>query len=161
MQAVLDTSAIIYLNDFHMFEEIFTVKEVVDEVKDKINVLKLSGVALKVVDPDEDSVKEVKQTAKETGDLEKLSKTDVKILALAKEKKLDIISDDYNVQNVAEKLGIKYISLFSKKITKLVTWGKFCENCKKFYEKGAVCPKCGGRLIRKPSKEEFIKQETN
>lgn len=156
MKVALDTTAIIYLNDFRMFDEIFTVSDVVDEVKDKINILKLSGIKLKVIDPMESSVKEVEETAKETGDLEKLSKTDIKILALAKENGLDIVSDDYNIQNVAEKIGIRYISLFSQKITKLIRWGNYCDNCKRFFEDRTVCQTCGNKLVRKPVKEELI-----
>lgn len=156
MKVVLDTSAIIYLNDFRMFDEIFTVTDVIDEVKDRISALKLSGINFKVVDPTESSIKEIKEIAKETGDLEKLSRTDTKILALAKENKLDIISDDYNIQNVAEKIGTSYISLFSKKITRFIKWEKYCDNCKRFYEKRDTCPKCGNHLVRKPVKEELI-----
>ena len=156
MKVALDTSAIIYLNDFRMFDEMFTVSDVVDEVKDKMNTLKLSGINFKVVDPAESSVKEIKEIAKETGDLEKLSKTDIKLLALAKENTLSIVSDDYNIQNVAEKLGIKYISLFSKKITKSIKWRKYCNNCGIFYENEDVCSVCGGKLIRKPLNEEYI-----
>jgi len=156
MKVVLDTSAIIYLNDFRMFGEMFTVSDVLGEIKDKVSTLKLSGMKLKVVDPMESSIKEIEKAAKETGDLD-LSKTDIKILALAKENGLDIVSDDYDVQNVAEKLGIKYISLFSKKITKLVRWGMCCDSCKRFFENQTMCQKCGDRLIRRPVKEELIK----
>ncbi|MBU5537123.1 MAG: hypothetical protein KQA38_00985 [Candidatus Aenigmarchaeota archaeon] len=159
MKVVLDTSAIIYLNDFRIFDEIFTVSEVIDEVKDKINMLKLAGMKFKIVDPTESSVNEVKETAKETGDLEKLSKADIKILALAKENKLDIVSDDYSIQNVAEKLGINYISLFSKKITKFIRWGLYCGNCKNFSKNKKVCSKCGNKLTRRPVSEEFIKNK--
>mgnify|MGYP001612027102 CR=1 FL=1 len=159
MRVVLDTSAIIYLNDFRMFDEIFTVSDVVDEVKDKINTLKLSGIKLKVVEPSESSVKRIKELAKETGDLEKLSKTDINILALAIEEGLVILSDDYNVQNVAEKIGLNYVSLFSKKITSLIKWGKYCDNCQVFYENVDNCPKCGNKLVRKSASKEFIKEK--
>lgn len=158
MRVVLDTSAIIYLNDFRMFEEIFTVSDVVDEVKDKINVLKLAGINLKVTDPSELSVNEIKKIANETGDLEKLSSTDIKILALAKENNLTIISDDYNIQNVAKKCEINYVSLFSKKITKLIRWSTYCNSCKKFYENKKVCPKCGSQLVRKPKESIAISE---
>lgn len=161
MRVVLDTSAIIYLNDFRMFDEILTVSDVVDEVKDKINTLKLSGIKFTVMDPLESSVKKIKEIAEETGDLEKLSKTDIKILALAKEKGLTILSDDYNIQNVAEEIGLNYISLFNKKITSLIKWGKYCGNCQKFYESGNTCPKCGNKLVRKPAGKEFINRKTN
>jgi len=150
MKVVLDTSAIIYLSDFRKFDEILTVQEVIDEVKDRVTAMKLSGLIFKTVEPSPAAVEEIKRTAKETGDLEKLSNTDVKVLALGKEYCCTIISDDRNVQNVAEKLGIDYISIYSEKITKLITWKKFCKNCEKFYDKKRVCPVCGEKLVRVP-----------
>ena len=146
MKVVLDTSAIIYLNDFRLFEEMVTVEEVIKEVKDKISSLKLSSLSLKVLEPSEETVSKVREVAEETGDME----TDVKVLALAREKGYTIVSDDRNIQNVAEKMGIKYLSIFSKQITKLITWRKFCKNCKKFFKKGKNCPYCGSKLLRVP-----------
>lgn len=151
MRVVLDTSAIIYLNDFRNFDEMLTVEEVVEEVKDIITSMKLSSLRLKIVEPSKEMIDEVKDVARKTGDLEKLSDTDAKILALAKGSNSTIISDDRNIQNVAEKLGIKYISIFSKKITKLITWKNYCRNCKKFFEE-KVCPVCGSKLARVPEK---------
>lgn len=157
MRVVLDTSAIIYLNDFRKFEEMITCDDVVKEVKDKMTSLKLSGLNLKVNEPKIETVERIKEIAKETGDLEKLSKTDLKVLALAKESNCTIISDDRGIQNVAEKLKIKYISIFSKKITRLIRWRKFCRNCGKFFERGMVCSICGGRLARVPISSMEIK----
>lgn len=157
MKVVLDTSAIIYLNDFRLFEEMVTVSEVIEEVKDNVSSLKLSGLNLKILEPGVESIKEVKGVAKKTGDLEKLSKTDLKVLALAKETNFTIISDDRNIQNVAEKMGIKYVSIFNKRITKLIIWKKLCKNCKKVFEKGRVCPVCGGKLSRVPSEARELK----
>jgi UPF0271 protein len=156
MRVVLDTSAIIYLNDFRKFDEIFIVDSVVREVKDKITAMKLSGLKLKILEPKKETVEKIKSTAAETGDLEKLSETDIEILAAAVESKSMIISDDRNIQNVAEKLGIKYISVFSEKITKLITWKNYCKNCKKFFEK-KVCPICGSKLVRTAEKATELK----
>lgn len=156
MKVVLDTSAIIYLSDFRNFDEILTVQEVVDEVKDRTTAMKLSTLKLKILEPDDTTIEEVKKTAKETGDLEKLSNTDLKVLALGKENNCTIISDDRNVQNVAEKIGLKYISIFSGKITKMITWKKFCKNCKKFYDRKNVCPVCGNKLSRIPKSSREI-----
>jgi len=151
MRVVLDTSAIIYLNDFRNFDEMFVVDEVVKEVKDRTSEMKLLGLKLKVVEPSKKNVDEIKNVARKTGDLEKLSGTDIKVLALAKDTSSTIVSDDRNIQNVAEKLGIKYISIFNKKITKLITWKNYCKNCKRFFEK-KDCPICGSKLIRVPEK---------
>jgi UPF0271 protein len=156
MKVVLDTSAIIYLSDFRKFDEIFTVQDVIEEVKDRITAMKLSGLKLKITEPKKESIEEIKKVAEETSDLEKLSKTDLKVLALAKEKNCTIISDDYNIQNIAEKIGIDYISIFSKKITKLIKWKKFCKNCKKYFEKEKFCPVCGEKLIRVPVESKDI-----
>jgi len=156
MRVVLDTSSLIYLSDFRKFEEIFTVNSVIKEVKDRITALKLSGLELKIVEPKIESINEIKKTAKLTSDLERLSKTDIEVLAAAKEKNCTIISDDKSIQNVAEKLGINYISIFSKKITKLITWKKYCKNCKKFFE-GRECPVCGGKLVMIPGKSVEIR----
>lgn len=157
MRVVLDTSAIIYLNDFRKFGEIFTVYGVIEEVKDKITSMKLASFNSKILEPSVFVIKEIEKIAKETGDLEKLSKTDLKILALAKEKNCTIISDDRNIQNVAEKIGVKYISIFSKKITKLITWKKFCKSCKKYFNKGLACNVCGSKLARVPIAVKSIK----
>jgi UPF0271 protein len=158
MKVVLDTSAIIYLNDFRSFDKIFTTQGVIREIKDKISSLKLAGIDLKVVEPSIKKINQVKNVARKTGDLEKLSQTDVEILALAKEMNAVIISDDRNIQNVAEKMNLKYISIFSKRISKLITWRKFCKICKKFYKKGRVCEICGSKLIRVPKKTIEIKE---
>jgi len=158
VKVVLDTSAIIYLNDFRSFEEIITVSEVIEEVKDRISSLKLSALNLKIIEPSIQSIKEVKKVARKTGDLEKLSKTDLRVLALAKETNFTIISDDRNIQNVAEKMEIKYISIFNKKITKLIIWKKFCKNCSKIFEKGRSCPICGEKLVRIPVETKDLKK---
>jgi rRNA maturation endonuclease Nob1 len=158
MRVVLDTSAIIYLNDFRKFDEMFIVDEVVKEVKDKISSMKLSGLNLKIVEPEKEFVKKIEDVARGLGDLEKLSETDKKILALGLEKNCTIVSDDRNIQNVAEKIGIKYISVFSGKITKLITWKYFCGNCKKFFEGKKECPVCGEKLKRVPKSQEEIKK---
>jgi len=155
MKVVLDTSSIIYLNDFRKFDEIITVQDVIDEVKDTKTAMKLSGLKLKIIEPTEKSMRKIKKIAKQTGDMEKLSQTDVKVLATALENESTIISDDRNIQNVAEKIGVNYVSLFSEKITKLITWKKFCSNCKKYFE-GKFCPVCGGELKRVPEKTVSI-----
>ena len=157
MRVVLDTSALIYLNDFRKFDEVLTVDSVVREVKDKVSMMKLSVLKLKVVEADEKIIKEIIEVARQTGDLEKLSRTDIEVIAAAKENNCTIISDDRSIQNVAEKIGINYISIFSKKITKLVTWKKYCENCKKNYSHENIRPTCGAELKRIPASSEKIK----
>jgi len=150
---VLDTSAIIYLQDFRKFDEIFIPPSVIEEVKDKLSTMKLEAMESKIVEPEESFVEEVKRVANKTGDLEKLSKTDIQVLALAKQVEAVLVSDDYNIQNVAKKLGIKYITLFGKGIKKLYFWKKYCPACKKYFKKDLKeCLVCGTKLKRVPKK---------
>lgn len=156
MRVALDTSSLIYLNDFRKFDELLTTDSVIKEVKDRITALKLASLKLKVVEPSGKTIKEVEGIARKTSDLEKLSRTDIEVLAVAKENKCTIISDDRNIQNVAEKMGIEYISIFNKRITKLITWKKYCKNCEKNFE-GRECPVCGEKLSRVPEASVEIK----
>lgn len=156
MKVVFDTSAFIYLYDFRKFEEIYTVQEVLNEVKDKMSMIKLSALNLRVREPLPKYLTLVKKTASKTGDLEKLSLTDLKVLALAKELNLTLISDDRSVQNVAEKLGLKYFSVFNPKISRFIIWEKFCPSCKKKFKEGSVCPTCGEKLKRIPKRLKKI-----
>lgn len=154
MKAVLDTSAIIYLEDFRKFNEIFTTSSVLSEVKDRTTELKLPAIGAKVLEPSRKVVDDIRAVAKKTGDLEKLSHTDIEVLALAKEIDATVVSDDYNIQNVAKKIGLKYISVFNKGIKELFTWKKFCPNCKKYFgNEIGKCPVCGSELKRVPRKK--------
>lgn len=156
MRVLLDTSSLIYLSDFRKFDEILTVDSVIKEVKDRVTALKLASLKLKIIEPEKKTIKEIEDMARKTNDLEKLSKTDIEVLAAAKENDCTIISDDRNIQNVSEKIGIKYISIFSKKITKLITWKKYCKSCKKYFE-GRECLVCGEKLVRVPEASVEIK----
>jgi len=128
------------------------VPEVIDEVRDGVSKLKLSGMNIKIIEPNEKSIGKIKNIAKRTGDLKKLSDTDKKVLALALEKNDEIISDDYNIQNVAERLKIRYTSLFNKKISRFIEWKNYCKNCNKYFEK-EICPICGSRLSRRAKRQ--------
>ncbi|MEM5766479.1 MAG: PIN domain-containing protein [Candidatus Aenigmatarchaeota archaeon] len=151
MRVVLDTSAIIYLQDFRKFNEIFIPPLVKEEVKDKLSSIKLEALEARIIEPEENFVRKIKEIAKKTGDLERLSNTDIQVLALAKQIDAIVISDDYNIQNVAKGFGIKYLSIFSKGIRELYFWKKYCAVCKKYFKQNLKeCPVCGARLKRLP-----------
>ncbi|MEM5853713.1 MAG: hypothetical protein QXG39_09900 [Candidatus Aenigmatarchaeota archaeon] len=151
MRVVFDSSAVIYIQDFRKFEEVLIPPSVVEEIKDKLSRMKLEAFEFKVVQPEKKFLEIVKKVAEKTGDLEKLSKADLEVLALAKQFSLKIVSDDYSIQNVAKMLGIDYITISTKGIKKVFIWKKFCVVCGRKFEKSLnVCPFCGGKLKRKP-----------
>jgi UPF0271 protein len=119
--------------------------------------MKLEGLSnMKILDPLHEDVEEIKNIATNTGDIDKLSNTDIKVLALAKGNGYAIVSDDRNVQNVAEKLGLEYVSVFGDKIKKFIVWKKFCRNCLEYFEADA-CPICGSKLWRVAKSSKTIK----
>jgi len=102
---------------------------------------------IEVKEPDGNSISKVKKTAGQSGDLEKLSENDISVLALALETDSSIVSDDYNIQNLARILGLKYERTAHPGIKKRVRWIKVCEGCGREGE-DYVCRVCGSRLRR-------------
>ena len=153
---VLDASAFIY----GMFPggELVTPPKVYAEVKDEASALKLEMLTgLAVREPEIRHVEEVKKEARETGDIMRLSPSDVDLLALAAEeraagKDVAILSDDYAVQNVARKMGLAILPLHQKRIKYKIVWEKRCMGCNRTFPEGDVCPVCGSPLkLRKRS----------
>jgi len=59
---------------------------------------------------------------------------------------------------VAERMGVKAIPVFSRGISKLFVWKKYCPACKKLL-KGELneCPVCGTKLKRVPREKVKLK----
>lgn len=150
---LLDASAFIY--GMIPEGEIMTPPRVYEEVKDEQSKLKLDMLqGLIVKEPSEPSVESVKAAAAATGDDKRISVPDRDLLALAVEEKaagkdVNILTDDYSVQNVARKLGISTTPLRQKRIKYKVVWEKRCMGCNRTYKEGEVCEVCGSPLILK------------
>ena len=150
---LLDASAFIY--GIIPNGEIMTPPRVYAEVKDEQSRLRLEMLqGLIVKEPGSPYVTTVEETSAATGDDKRLSPSDRDLLALALEEKasgkdVDILTDDYSVQNVAQKLGISTTPLHQKRIKYKVEWEKRCLGCNRIYEEGEVCEVCGSPLILK------------
>lgn len=93
------------------------------------------------------SLTKVREAAKDTGDSSRLSRTDIEVLALALELKAAVATDDYSIQNLASVLGVEYMPMSMKGITKVVRWNHLCTGCGKvFKEPHPDCPVCGSTL---------------
>ena len=112
-----------------------------------MTVSRLIGVR----EPGEDWVARVREAAKESGDLERLSENDMSVLALALETNSIIVSDDYNIQNISRILKIEYEKTFHKGIRKRLNWRRVCEGCGR-EGTGEDCDVCGSRMKRVPSR---------
>lgn len=147
---VLDASAFIYGS----FPEgdLVTVPSVYAEVKDDRSRLRLELMdLLQVISPDEQFRRQIDDAAAATGDDKRLSPADRELLALALQESTSrtevvLLTDDYAVQNVARKVGVKIRPLRQKKSRHSIEWEKRCTGCNRAYEDGDVCEVCGSPL---------------
>ncbi|MEA3254726.1 MAG: ribonuclease VapC [Candidatus Altiarchaeota archaeon] len=102
-----------------------------------------------VRDPSVECIEQVRETAKETGDIQRLSPADMDVIALALEYKADIVSDDYNIQNVSRALKLRYYITAQDGIKEQYKWEKMCPSCGlKQGMEFDVCRVCGSKLRR-------------
>jgi len=152
---ILDTSAVlsgkpIDLDNHSMITAPGVSKELKPGGRDYRSLQFLIERGLSIQSPAKESVDKIRKTSSKTGDLNRLSKTDIEILALALdihkngEKEPTILTDDYSIQNVADFLGIKFETITQSGITKRFKWNCRCRGCgKKFKENIKICPICG------------------
>ncbi len=115
---------------------------------------------LKILEPSQEFLDQVRVCAASAGDSFYLSLTDMQVLALALEIKArgdiaQIVTDDYSIQNVAMKLGLSFISLATFGIKRVLNWIRYCPACHRTYPanfKATECPICGTELKRKPQR---------
>lgn len=150
---ILDTSAILSGKIIDLDQDkLVTTTGVSNELqpggRDYRTFLFLQERGLVIKDPSKQAIEKIHKIATETGDIGRLSKADIEVLALAfdisQEKEAIIITDDYSIQNVANELKINFKSISQDGITKSFKWTYRCSGCgKKFDENIKTCPICG------------------
>ena len=137
---------------------IVTVPSVANEIRDERSRTTMELMNVRIEPPLQSFILEVALKARATKDSEKLSKTDIDVLAKALEYSRNedtvLITDDYAVQNTAIQLGIKVIPAGQKKIKDVLLWEKFCIGCKRRFPEGDDCPVCG-TLLKKIRKKKL------
>jgi UPF0271 protein len=147
---VLDASA--FINEYHTDEQIATIPLVREELEDesayRFDALEGSGMYLHI--PEDETVEQIQRAAGETGDLEELSETDIRLVAAAFELDGHLVTDDYAMQNVADKLEVAVEVIDREGITEQRDWRFQCQGCgREFDENHDRCPICGSSLSRK------------
>ena len=150
MKVYVIDSSVIFLKKAQ-YDAMVTIPEVVDEIKDENSRLYLSLLDLKVEEASKESIEKVVKVAKRTGDIYKLSDTDIKLLAktldeIEKGNDAVLVTDDYSIQNVAMFLGLKIENIIQPTISKAFKWIKVCKGCGRRVE-GDICPVCGSETI--------------
>jgi UPF0271 protein len=147
---VLDSSA--FINEYHTDERIATIPLVKEELEGeaayRFDALEGSGMHLHI--PEDDTVERIERAARETGDLAELSETDIRLVAAAFELDCPLVTDDYAMQNVAEKLDVRVEVIAREGISETREWRFQCAGCgREFDENHDRCPVCGSSLSRK------------
>ena len=147
---VLDSSA--FINEYHTDEQIATIPLVREELEDeaayRFDALEGSGMHLHI--PEDNTVERIERAASETGDLAELSETDIRLIAAAFELDSRLVTDDYAMQNVAEKLDVAVEVIARDGIDETREWQFRCQGCgRTFDDHRERCEICGSDLERK------------
>ncbi len=147
---VLDTSA--FIHEYTTDESVVSVPEVHDELDGetalRFDAMEGSGMTIHVPAPE--AVTNVERAARGSGDLAELSGTDVRLIATALELHATLVTDDYAMQNVAERLDLAVEAIAREGITEEREWRFQCVGCgRTFDENRERCPVCGSDLTRK------------
>jgi len=116
---------------------------------------------LTVRSPKSSFFQDVQEASRKVGDMRYLSEADLQVLALALELKGGglspvIVTDDYSIQNVANKIDVEFTSLMTFGIKFRFKWILYCPACYRKYPpdyKFKSCEVCGTELKRKPKKK--------
>ncbi|WP_129112768.1 NOB1 family endonuclease [Halegenticoccus tardaugens] len=147
---VLDTSA--FIHEYHTDEPTASIALVQEELEGEhaFRFDAMEGAGMHIHIPAEGVVETVRRAAGETGDREVLSETDVRLLAAAFELDATLVTDDYAMQNVAERLGVDVEAIARDGIDERRDWTFQCAGCgREFDEQHDRCPICGSDLSRK------------
>ncbi|MEM0361783.1 MAG: NOB1 family endonuclease [Sulfolobales archaeon] len=136
-----------------------TTPEVLEEVRDELSrvsvELSLSAGKLTVVEADSILIDEAVRIAGELGEVGRLSKADLSLVALMVKYsrggcEVIVVTDDYSLQNIAAYLNLYVVGVKRKAIERIVKYVMICEACGFKGSSGDLCPVCGGRMVRKP-----------
>jgi UPF0271 protein len=120
---------------------------------------------LKIQSPEKIFITKAREAAANVGDAFWLSETDLQVLALALQLRMQgrtplVATDDYSIQNVARHLGIEFAPLATLGISRILKWVRYCPACHKKYPsdyKSKKCQVCGTELKRKPLRKTLQK----
>ena len=147
---VLDSSA--FIDEYTTDDRIATIPMVREELEDEAGYRfdALEGSGMRIHIPDPETVDRIERAARDTGDAETLSQTDVRLLATAFELDATLVTDDYAMQNVAEKLDVGIDVIAQDGIDERRDWKFQCRGCGRVFEENHDrCEICGSGLERK------------
>ncbi len=147
---VLDSSA--FIHEYHTTERTASIPLVREELEDKsayrYDAMEGSGmhIHIRTAEPTDTA----RRAADELGDIETLSRTDIRLIATTFELDGTLVTDDYAMQHVAEKLNVAVEVIAREGIDEQRHWTFQCQGCgREFGERRDRCEICGSPLARK------------
>jgi UPF0271 protein len=147
---LLDSSA--FITDYHTDDRTASIPAVRDELEGEASLRfeAMEGAGMHIHIPSEGTVEKVRRAAGETGDDGVLSETDTRLIAAAFELDATLVTDDYAMQNVADRLNVACEVVAQEGITETRQWRFQCRGCgREFDDHHDRCPVCGMELTRK------------
>jgi UPF0271 protein len=147
---ILDTSA--FIHEYHTDNETASVPQVHEELEGEhaFRFDAEEGAGMHIHIPADGTVEKVNRVATETGDADELSETDLLLVSAAFELDGTLVTDDYAMQNVAERLNVSVQVIARDGITEQRDWQFQCGGCgRTFDDDHERCPICGSDLTRK------------
>jgi len=154
-RVVLDAS--VFFADLPVEGECYTTPAVLGEIRTQAARMRLALLeeqGLRIHAPNPAAIAEVDEAARRSGDLTVLSKTDTGILALAAELDAAVMTDDFAVQNTAQRLKIPVIPILQRRAKKR-KWKYRCTGCGRFWSGPGECQICGAEIRRAQSGKKY------
>jgi len=120
---------------------------------------------IKIIKPEKSLIEKVKMYAQKTGDVEELSICDLSVIAVAlfltsQKKSTVILTDDYDIQNLAHYIGIPTKGIHWHGITTLHKYSWICPACGMVSKtKISTCTECGTKMQLAIKKEKIRKKK--
>jgi UPF0271 protein len=124
--------------------ELMTTPQVASEMKSAVAQARFAQAGMRIVSPKDASL----QKAEKIGE-KKLSSADLSVLALAIERKAQVATDDYALQNACRKAGVGFVPVTQKGISSEREYFFVCSGCLRVFPKQVgKCPDCGHAVKR-------------
>ena len=161
-QLVIDTSYFLTLRDFPNFPDckLFSTPEVLEEIKDRSNQLRIDVLittgSIRIESGRKEVEKKVVGHFRGNSNFLRLSRADLSVLVLAKdlhaqspEVPVYVAAEDFEIQNIAVLLGLRLLTAKGATICETRLYVRHCVACNNVVEPDEVdCSNCGSTRFR-------------
>lgn len=145
---VLDANVIIHGSRSELpFDDAVTTPAVTAEMESFQAQQRFEAEDISIREPDQAAVNRASSRAEQLG--ADLSDTDIGLVALADQLDAVLVTDDYDMQNLAAALDVEHESFMKDGIDETKAWKRVCTNCGQEVE-GDTCPVCNATTKRVP-----------